>query len=64
MQFRTFVVRDGRRGTPLGFRLCDTMGMEESQGIGAVDLEYVLAGNVPDGYQVDVCVCVCVGGGG
>ena len=47
-----YQVRRSASGKPLNFRLCDTQGLEESQGIDAHDVAYILDGNVPDGYQV------------
>ena len=47
-----YQVRRSASGKPLNFRLCDTQGLEESQGIDAHDIAYILDGNVPDGYQV------------
>ena len=47
-----YQVRRSISGKPLNFRLCDTQGLEESQGIDAHDVAYILDGNVPDGYQV------------
>ena len=34
------------------FRLCDTRGLEDGQGIDANDIAYLLDGNLPDGFQV------------
>ena len=47
-----YQVRRSASEKPLNFRLCDTQGLEESQGIDAHDVTYILDGNVPDGYQV------------
>ena len=47
-----YQVRSSSSGKPLNFRLCDTQGLEEGQGIDAHDIVYLLDGNVPDGYQV------------
>ena len=47
-----YQVRSFSTGKPLNFRLCDTRGLEESQGIDAHDIAYLIDGNVPDGYQV------------
>ncbi len=56
IQYRAYVVRRGPGGPQLGFRLCDTMGMEESQGISVMDFPHILAGHVPNGYQVVISV--------
>jgi hypothetical protein len=34
------------------FKLCDTRGLEENQGIDAQELGYLIDGNVPNGYEV------------
>jgi hypothetical protein len=34
------------------FRVCDTRGIEENQGIDGTELNYILEGNVPNEYQV------------
>ncbi|XP_035685054.1 uncharacterized protein LOC118421699 [Branchiostoma floridae] len=56
-QFRRYDVRASREGPSLGFRLCDTLGLEEQQsGLDIVDLLYILDGNVPDRYQFNPLV--------
>lgn len=52
LQYRTYQVRNGPSGRPLNFRLCDTRGLEESQGIEAQDVCYILDGHTPDKYVV------------
>ena len=52
LQFRMYQIRSLNTGKPLRFRLCDTRGLEENQGIDANDISYLLDGNVPDKYQV------------
>ena len=52
MQYRMYQVRTKSSAKPLKFRLCDTRGLEDSQGIDAHDLTFLLDGNVPDGYHV------------
>ena len=47
-----YQVRTKSSAKPLKFRFCDTRGLEESQGIDAHDLTFLLDGNVPDGYHV------------
>lgn len=47
-----FRVRGSQMDRPLRFCLCDTMGLEENQGISVEELAYILDGHVPDGYQV------------
>jgi hypothetical protein len=41
-----------KSGAPLNFRLCDTRGLEESQGLDVVECNYLLDGNMPNYYQV------------
>ncbi|XP_033936461.1 interferon-induced protein 44-like [Pseudochaenichthys georgianus] len=52
-QFRTYSVKDGRKGKPLPFIFCDTMGLEESTGTGIdiEDISSILKGHLPDRYQ-------------
>ncbi|XP_030582442.1 interferon-induced protein 44-like [Archocentrus centrarchus] len=52
-QFRTYSVKDGRGGKPLPLILCDTMGLEESKGVGLDidDMSSILKGHLPDCYQ-------------
>ncbi|XP_060585145.1 interferon-induced protein 44-like [Ruditapes philippinarum] len=40
-----------RSGAPLNFRLCDTRGLEESQGLDVLECNYLLDGNIPNYYQ-------------
>lgn len=54
-KFRMYQVRTSSRKT-LNFRLCDTRGLEETQGIDAHDIVYLLEGNVPAGYQFNPSV--------
>ncbi|XP_060583836.1 interferon-induced protein 44-like [Ruditapes philippinarum] len=50
-EYRMYRVRSSQKRKPLPFCLCDTMGLEESQGIDAQELSYILDGHVPDGYK-------------
>ena len=36
----------------MGFRLCDTMGLEEDHSLDSINFPYLLDGNVKDRYQV------------
>ncbi|KAL5004727.1 hypothetical protein ScPMuIL_018183 [Solemya velum] len=54
--FRTYQVRMGHQGKPLKFRLCDTRGLEEDQGINQSDISFLLEGNIPDRYQFNPAV--------
>ncbi|XP_053391224.1 interferon-induced protein 44-like [Mercenaria mercenaria] len=40
-----------RSGANLNFKLCDTRGLEESQGLDVLECNYLLDGNVPEYYQ-------------
>ena len=54
LKYRMYQVRTKSSAKPLKFRLCDTRGLEDSQGIDAHDLTFLLDGNVPDGYHVSI----------
>ena len=46
-------IRDHRgSGEKLGFRLCDTMGLEDTQSLDTLGFPYLLDGNIQDRYQV------------
>ncbi|XP_023649523.1 interferon-induced protein 44-like [Paramormyrops kingsleyae] len=61
LKYRTYKVRDGRGGQPLSFLLCDTMGLEANKvgqenenknaGVHIEDIDSILKGYIPDGYQ-------------
>ncbi|XP_048856627.1 uncharacterized protein LOC125723837 isoform X1 [Brienomyrus brachyistius] len=53
LKYHTYQVKAGRGGQPLGFLLCDTMGLEarEDGGVRTEDIESILKGYVPDKYQ-------------
>ncbi|XP_013419551.1 interferon-induced protein 44 [Lingula anatina] len=53
-KYRVYEIRGGHQ-TP-AFRLCDTMGLEEDQGLDVVDMSYVLDGHVPDHFQFNPAV--------
>lgn len=55
-QYRMYQILSTETGKPLNFRLCDTRGLEENQGIDANDMSYLLDGNVPDKYQFNPSV--------
>lgn len=46
-----------RSGTALNFRLCDTRGLEEAQGLDVLECNYLLDGNIPNYYQVLYLIC-------
>jgi hypothetical protein len=51
-QFRAYQVRNGPSGKPLNFRLCDSRGLEDDQGIEPQEMCYILDGHVPEKYVV------------
>ncbi|XP_042320167.1 interferon-induced protein 44-like [Sceloporus undulatus] len=53
MQYRTYQIKNEGNGKPLPIIFCDTMGLEERQGVGlAIDeVPNLLQGHVPDRYQ-------------
>jgi hypothetical protein len=50
-QYTPYFVRV-RSGANLNFKLCDTRGLEESQGLDVLECNCLLEGNVPEHYQV------------
>ncbi|XP_017386575.1 interferon-induced protein 44-like isoform X1 [Cebus imitator] len=52
-QYRIYSVKDGKNGKSLPFKLCDTMGLDETEGVGLCigDIPHILKGCVPDRYQ-------------
>ncbi|XP_030883047.1 interferon-induced protein 44-like [Leptonychotes weddellii] len=53
-QYRIYPIKDGKDGKYLPFRLCDSMGLHEKEGVGLCvdDIPYILKGCVPDRYQL------------
>ncbi|OWF39882.1 Interferon-induced protein 44-like [Mizuhopecten yessoensis] len=51
--YRMYEIHDGYGSKTFNFRLCDTRGLEENQGIDDQDICYLLDGHVPDRYQPD-----------
>lgn len=58
LQFRTYSLKDGREGKPLPIILCDTMGLEESNGAGLNidDVSSIIKGHLSDGHQVQYLI--------
>ncbi|XP_069125502.1 interferon-induced protein 44-like [Argopecten irradians] len=54
--YRMYQIRDGYAGRPLNFRLCDTRGLEEDQGLDDHEICYLLDGHVPDRFQFNPAV--------
>ncbi|XP_045177399.2 interferon-induced protein 44-like isoform X2 [Mercenaria mercenaria] len=50
-KYQMYRVRGSALAKPMKFKLCDTRGIEENQGIDGTELNYLLEGNVPNGYQ-------------
>ncbi|KAH3817511.1 hypothetical protein DPMN_119049 [Dreissena polymorpha] len=44
-------VTKSRSGSALNFRLCDTRGLEATQGLNILECNYLLDGHVPDYYE-------------
>ncbi|XP_058394351.1 interferon-induced protein 44-like isoform X2 [Diceros bicornis minor] len=51
--YRIYSLKDGKDGNSLPFVLCDSMGLDEEEGVGLCmdDIPYILKGCVPDRYQ-------------
>ena len=52
LQFRQYELRPSRGERALNFRLCDTMGMEDQNGLNVNDVPYILDGHVKDSFEV------------
>ncbi|XP_053403377.1 interferon-induced protein 44-like [Mercenaria mercenaria] len=51
VKYRMHSVRGSALTKPMKFKLCDTRGIEENQGIDGTELDYLLEGNIPNGYK-------------
>ncbi|KAL3883618.1 hypothetical protein ACJMK2_029863 [Sinanodonta woodiana] len=49
--YRQYQVRSQTTGNPFNFRLCDTCGIAVNDRPDLADLNYLLEGNVPNGYK-------------
>ena len=60
LQYRIYSVKDGKDGKSLPCMLCDTMGLDEKEGVGlcVADIPHILKGCVPDRYQVSILQCL------
>ncbi|XP_046567339.1 interferon-induced protein 44-like [Haliotis rubra] len=56
--YRKYKVRSSETGKPLKFRLCDTRGLEEEQGLDATDMVAILDGHLPDKYMFNPAVSI------
>ncbi|KAK3106183.1 hypothetical protein FSP39_014435 [Pinctada imbricata] len=56
--YRMYNVRNGGTGRAMNFRLCDTRGLEEDQGLDSHEVCYLLDGNIPDKYMFNPSVPV------
>ncbi|XP_067680289.1 interferon-induced protein 44-like [Haliotis asinina] len=56
--YRKYKVRSSETGKPLKFRLCDTRGLEEAQGMDATDVVAILDGHLPDKYMFNPAVSI------
>ncbi|XP_043316817.1 interferon-induced protein 44-like [Cervus canadensis] len=52
-QYRIYSIKDGKNGQSLPFMLCDSMGLDENEGVGLCvdDIPHILKGCVPDRYE-------------
>ncbi|XDA70092.1 hypothetical protein R6Z07F_000467 [Ovis aries] len=52
-QYRIYSIKDGKDGQSLPFMLCDSMGLDEEEGVGLCvdDIPHILKGCVPDRYK-------------
>jgi hypothetical protein len=53
-QYRIYSLNTEKNGKSLPFMLCDSMGLDEVDGVGLCmdDIPHILKGYVPDRYQV------------
>lgn len=51
--YRIYSIKDGKEGKSLPFMLCDSMGLDEKDGVGLCmgDIPHILKGCMPDRYQ-------------
>ncbi|XP_060070394.1 interferon-induced protein 44-like [Ylistrum balloti] len=54
--YRMYEIHDGYTSKTLNFRLCDTRGLEEDQGLNDNDICYLLDGHVPDRYNFNPAI--------
>ena len=52
-QYTPYIIR-ARTGGSLPVRLCDTRGIEETQGIDILECNSLLEGHIPEYYEVSV----------
>lgn len=50
-QYRTYSIKDGKDGKSLPFILCDSMGLDEEEGMCMGDILHILKGHISDRYQ-------------
>ncbi|XP_053403864.1 interferon-induced protein 44-like [Mercenaria mercenaria] len=51
LKYRMHSVQGTALTKPMKFKLCDTRGIEQNQGIDGTEVNYILEGNIPNGYQ-------------
>ncbi|XP_033728204.1 interferon-induced protein 44-like [Pecten maximus] len=54
--YRMYEIHDGYASRTFNFRLCDTRGLEEDQGLNDQDVGYILDGHVPDRYNFNPAI--------
>ena len=52
-QYRQFELRPARGQNALKLRLCDTMGLEEKDGLSIGNVPYILDGHIQNGFKVN-----------
>ncbi|KAK3610856.1 hypothetical protein CHS0354_039127 [Potamilus streckersoni] len=57
--YRQYKILSRTTKKSMRFRLCDTRGMEETEGLGLIEFNYLLEGNVPDWYKFDGASPLC-----
>ncbi|KAJ8313263.1 hypothetical protein KUTeg_009180 [Tegillarca granosa] len=53
---RMYQIEDSQCSNYMNFRICDTRGLEEDQGVDGEELGYLLDGHIPDRYQFNPSV--------
>ncbi|KAL3872714.1 hypothetical protein ACJMK2_035920 [Sinanodonta woodiana] len=57
--YRQYKIISSTTKKSMKFRLCDTRGMEETEGLGLIEFNYLIEGNVPDWYKFDGSSPLC-----
>ncbi|KAL3872713.1 hypothetical protein ACJMK2_035919 [Sinanodonta woodiana] len=57
--YRQYNILSSTTKKSMRFRLCDTPGMEEKEGLSLIEFNYLIEGNVPDWYKFDGSSPLC-----